>query len=140
MQTDDFKVSPSHIRSLSNRDGVASFFLMLGYNVDRNVQSTAALGIAAQGLKRQITYIERIAVQDDWLHVYLFETRSMRVADRQALARAFRNKSGDHLLVLTSDYDTLDFVLLERCLRLAKGCDIRPVAGAGSPRRGRRVG
>lgn len=114
MQTDDFEVSPSHIRSLSNRDGVASFFLMLGYNVDRNVQSTVALGIAAEGLKRQISHIERIAVQDDWLHVYLFEMRSMRLADRQALARAFRNRSGDYLLVLTSDYDTLDFVLLER--------------------------
>lgn len=121
MQTDDFEVSPSHIRSLSNRDGVASFLLMLGYNVDRNVQSTASLGITAESLKRQITYIERIAVQDDWLHVYLFEMRSMRLADRQALARAFRNRSGDYLLVLTSDYDTLDFVLLQRVLPEGNG-------------------
>ena len=114
MQTDDFEVSPSDIRTLSNRDSVAALFLTLGYNVDRTLQSTAALGITSESVKRQIQHIERIAVQDDWLHVYLFEMRSMRVADRQALARTFRNRSGDYLLVLTSDYDTLDFVLLER--------------------------
>jgi len=44
--------------------------------------------------------------------VYLFEMRSVRVVDRRALARAFRNRGGDFLLVLTSDYETLDFVLL----------------------------
>ena len=38
----------------------------------------------------------------------------MRVADRQGLARTFKNVAGQFLLVITSDYDTLDFVLLER--------------------------
>lgn len=47
----------------------------------------------------------------------------MRVADRQALARALRNASGDFLLVLTSDYESLDFVLLERILPAEAGDD-----------------
>ena len=102
---------------LANADGVAAFFLSLGYNVDMRVEQTpSALGISADSLLRQITHIERIASQNDELQVYLFEMKSMRVADRQGLARAFKNVAGQFLLVITSDYDSLDFVLMERQL------------------------
>jgi len=115
MLTADKALKASDIQSLSNPDAVASFFLGLGYNVDARIEQTAsALGIANESLIRHIDHIEQIARQDDHLQVYLFEMKSVRVADRQALARAFRNVAGDFLLVITSDYDSLDFVLLER--------------------------
>ncbi len=40
--------------------------------------------------------------------------KSVTVAHTRALARAFRHRAGNFLLVLTSDYETIDFVLLER--------------------------
>ncbi len=114
MLSDDRQLTAGDIQSLSTRDAVAALFATLGWNVDERLpQTPAALGITAESLIRQIRHVEQIAVQDDWLHVYLFEMRSVRVADRQALARSFGNRGGDFLLVLTSDYDTLDFVLLK---------------------------
>ncbi|QLQ05958.1 MAG: hypothetical protein HZY76_07745 [Anaerolineae bacterium] len=40
--------------------------------------------------------------------------RALTVALTQALARRFRDRPEDALLVLTRDYETLDFVLVER--------------------------
>src|SRR5690554_4297944 len=127
MLMDDRDLRVADIQSLSNADAVAAFFLKLGYNVDgRIVQSTDALGITNAELLRQIARVERIASQDGFLEVYLFEMRSLRVADRQALARTFRNRGGDFLLVLTADYTSLDFVLLERIVPDAPGGDGSP--------------
>jgi hypothetical protein len=46
--------------------------------------------------------------------VYLFELKSVTIATTQGIVRAFRNRPGDYLLVLTDDYQRLDFVLVER--------------------------
>jgi len=117
MLTADKVLKASDVQSLSNPDAIASFFLGLGYNVDARIaQTPSALGITNESLTRHINHIEQIAAQEGYFKVYLFEMKSMRVSDRQALARAFRNAAGDFLLVLTSDYDSLDFVLLERIL------------------------
>ncbi len=65
---------------------------------------------------RPIKNIELITDQEGLLQVYLFELQSVTVAHTRALARAFRNRAGNYLLILTSDYDQLDFVLLEKYL------------------------
>ena len=41
---------------------------------------------------------------------------SLRRSLTETWARAFRNRTGNYLLVLTSDYEDVDFVLLERVL------------------------
>src|SRR5438552_4823481 len=46
--------------------------------------------------------------------VYLFELKSVPIATTQGIVRAFRNRPGDYLLVLTDDYNRLDFVLVQR--------------------------
>ena len=77
------------------------------------------MGITAGTLSRLIKHIERIAVHDDGaepLDLYLIEPTSVTVAATQALARSLRNRAGNYLLVLTDDYERLDFVLLERSL------------------------
>ena len=76
----------------------------------------ANLGITADSLLRSIKHVELIASQDELLQVYLFELSSVTVAATQGIARALRNRRGEFLLVLTSDYGRLDFVLLERAL------------------------
>ena len=50
-----------------------------------------------------------------WIR-YLVELTSVTMAATQGLARALRNRAGNYLLVLTDDYERLDFVLLQRSL------------------------
>ena len=117
---DDKNLSTSEIQTLTSRDGVAAFFATLGYRTDsRQTQSTSAMGITTAWLVRQIRHIERLAVHDDGaepLDIYLVELASVTVAATHALGRALRNRIGNYVLVLTDDYERLDFVLLQRSL------------------------
>ena len=118
--TDDRNISVADVQTLATRDGVAAFFAALGYRTDsRQPQSLSAMGITAGALSRQIKHIERIAVHDDGaepLDSYLIELTSVTIAATQGLARALRNRAGNYLIVLTDDYERLDFVLLQRSL------------------------
>lgn len=112
---DDKDLRPADIQSLANIDGVATFFATLGYDTDARLsQTAAALGITADSLQRQINSIEQLAVQEDGaepLYVYLVELTSVTVAATLGLVRALRNRVGNYVLVLTDDYERLDFVL-----------------------------
>jgi len=111
----DVEISHREIQALNGRDAIAAFFARLGYNTNaRTTQSPGNLGITAEGTARPIKKIELIADQDGLFQVYFFELQSVTVAHTRALARAFRNRAGNYLLVLTSDYERLDFVLLEK--------------------------
>ena len=116
MLKEDIELSREDIQLLSNSDALAAFFAKLGYDTnDRLVQNVAAMGFTGDNLKSAITYIERLASQDGRLfEVYLFKLKSVTVANTQGIVRAFRNRPGDYLLVLTDDYERLDFVLIER--------------------------
>ena len=120
---DDRNISASDVQALSTRDGVAAFFAALGYDTDsRQALSAAAMGITSKSLTHQIEHIERIAMHDDGaepLDLYLLELTSVTVVATQGIARALRNRSGNYLLIMTDDYERLDFVLLERSLPVA---------------------
>jgi hypothetical protein len=114
---EDYELSREDIQDLSNRDAIAAFFAKLGYNTNERLpQNTAAMGFGSELLKSSITSIERLASEDGGLlEVYLIELKSVTVAATRALAQAFRNLSVLHpLLVLTDNYQRLDFVLVER--------------------------
>jgi len=107
----------SQVQCLSNRDAVVSFFEVLGYNVSARLkQSAANLGISPESTVRRIRHIERIANQEDYFQVYLFEVDSVTVDLTRSLARTFRDFQGHYLLVITSDYEQIDFVLVETLL------------------------
>ncbi len=111
----DIKLGYADIQALSDADGVAAFFERLGYNTSvRRIQTPANLGITADSTLRPIKKIELLADQEGLFQVYLFDLRSVTVAHARAVANAFRLLAGNYLLVLTSDYERLDFVLLER--------------------------
>ena len=116
----DKNLKRNDIQTLSSKEGIAFFFSSLGYDTEVRLPQTAtALGITAASLQRQIKDIEQLAVQDDGaeaLYVYLVELTSVTIAATQSLARALRNRMGNYLLVLTNDYERIDFVLLERIL------------------------
>ena len=120
----DKELTRTDIQALASRDSIVSFFANLGYRTDTGMtQTCAAMGITAESLQRQIKHIERVAVQEggaaEPLDVYLIELTSVTMAATQGLARALRNRIGNYLLVLTDDYERIDFVLLERSLPIA---------------------
>ena len=113
----DADLSEREVQELSSADALAAFFARLGYDTNaRTVQTPGNLGIGTEGTLRPIKRIELIADREGLFQVYLFELSSVTVSHTRALARAFRNRAGNFLLVLTSDYERLDFVLLERYL------------------------
>jgi hypothetical protein len=117
MHTLDIELAASDVQALNGADAIAGFFARLGYHTEaRTPQTPANLGMTADGTVRPIKRIELIADQEGLFQIYLFELTSVTVAHSRALARAFRNRAGNYLLVLTSDYEHLDFVLLERYL------------------------
>lgn len=113
----DLDLAERDIQGLSSADTLVAFFASLGYDTNaRTVQTPGNLGIAADSTLRPINRIELIADREGLFQVYLFELKTVTVAHTRALARAFRNRAGNFLLVLTSDYEWLDFVLIERYL------------------------
>ena len=111
----DREVKTQHVQQINSRDAVASFFSYLGYDVEERTEQRAEnLGITADSLKTSIEHIENLATQEGQLRVLLVELKSVTVAHTRTLVNSLRNLSGDFLLVLTSDYERIDFVLLER--------------------------
>jgi len=131
---EDLDLTREQIQSLSSAEALVAFFAHLRYPADtRLVMTTEALGLASD-LARSVRRIERLtSVEGGALEIYLFELKSVTVSNTRALARTFRDRAGNYLLVLTDDYDRLDFVLLERVLPggngrgiSRKGITIRP--------------
>jgi hypothetical protein len=111
----DLDLTRQDIQSLNSADALAAFFARLGYDTEgRTPQTAGNLGITSENTSKPLKKIELIANQEGLFQVYLFELQSITVAHTRALARAFRNRVGNYLLVLTSDYERLDFVFLER--------------------------
>ena len=111
----DKEVTRQQIQSLNDLESITAFFAYLGYDTNSRVQQNPAnLGITAETVQRQIKRIERVADQQGLLSVYLIEMTSVTVAGIQGIIRPLRNRAGQYLFVLTSDYEQIDFVLLQR--------------------------
>jgi hypothetical protein len=114
MHSFDLELTPQNIQVLHDGDSVAAFLTSLGYDTRARIPQTAAnLGIS-ESLHKRIKRIELLADHDKFLQVYLFELKNVTVADIKAIGRAFRDKAGNYLFVFTSDYEYIDFVLLDR--------------------------
>jgi hypothetical protein len=115
IQQHDLELDAAAVQLLSDADAIAAFFGRLGYNTNpRTVQTPGNLGITAESTLRRIRRIELIADNEGFLQVYLFQLATLTLADARAAAAAFRNRAGNFLLVLTADFDRIDFVLVEK--------------------------
>ena len=115
--TNDCRLTAARVGQIENAEQLVAFFAALGYNVDRSIKiDHGTLGMDNADLRQQIQRIRRVGEDpaDGNIVIYLFEVRSVTVALTQTIARRFRERTEDALLVLTKDYETLDFVLLER--------------------------
>ncbi|MFQ5595761.1 MAG: DNA methyltransferase, partial [Anaerolineae bacterium] len=116
-RTNDHQLTAGDIGVLENAGQVVHFFAQLGYDVDASLPlDHAALGMDTEDLRQQIRAIRRVGQDptDGDIVIYLFEVRSVTVALTQQIARRFRERPENALLVLTSDYESLDFVLVDR--------------------------
>ena len=112
MLKQDLDLKIADLQPLANADAIAALFASLGYNTAARLKQTAQ-AMALDSLAREITQIERIADQEQGaLQVYLIELKHITVANTHKLAQAFKRRAGIFLLVLTTDYDRLDFVLI----------------------------
>jgi hypothetical protein len=113
----DIPLTHQHIQDLSSADRLADFFTALNYPADERLPMTAEALQLPERLADAVQHLELLTQVDDGasvLQVYLFNLTSVTVARTRDLARVFRDRFGNFLLVLTDDYSRLDFVLLER--------------------------
>jgi hypothetical protein len=120
MRVNDEPLNTGDIRQLENADEIAHFFAKLRYDVDQrtNIPDYGALGLGSADMRQHIHKIELIGRDpiDQDISIYLFEVRSVTAKLRNDIARRFRERSEKALLVLTQDYEEIEFVLLERLL------------------------
>ena len=137
MRVNDEQLDASDIRQLESADEIAHFFARLRYDVDErtNIPDYAVLGMGSEDMRQHIHKIELIGKdpEDGDISIYLFEVRSVTAKLRNDIARRFRERPENALLVLTKDYEELEFVMLERVLsrsqsrRAALKRAIRPI-------------
>jgi len=124
MRVNDIELTAAEIGALESADEVAHLFAKLGYNVDdrTTIPNIATLGLDSDDLRQQISRLELLAVDpvDEDIKIYLLEVRSVTAKLRNDIARRFRERPENALLVLTADYETFDFVLLERVVTKSK--------------------
>jgi hypothetical protein len=109
----DIDLQKRDILDLSEADGVAAFFARLRYDTStRTSQTSQALGLT-ESVAHPIRRIEMLADRD-LLQVYLVELTTVTIKTTRDLVRSFRDRAGNFLFVLTSDYQRIDFVLLDR--------------------------
>ena len=118
MRVNDVELTTNDIRQLENADEIAHFFAKLRYDVDSrvNISDYAVLGLGSADLRQQIHRIELIGhdPEDGDITIYLLEVRSVTAKLRNDIARRFRDRPESALLVLTKDYEQLEFVMLQK--------------------------
>ncbi len=117
MVTNDFRfdvdLQKRDILDLASADALAAFFASLRYDTSaRTAQTASSLGVS-ETVARPIRRIEMLADRD-LLQVYLVELSGVTIKSTRDLVRSFRDRAGNFLFVLTSDYQRIDFVLLDR--------------------------
>jgi len=137
MRVNDEPLDISNIRQLENADRVAGLFHHLRYDITErtNIPDYTVLGMSGEDMRQHIQKIELIGKDpaDGDIVIYLFEVHSVTAKLRNDIARRFRERPENALLVLTKDYQELEFVLLERVVsrsqsrRAALKQAIRPI-------------
>jgi hypothetical protein len=113
--TTDLDLASSEVAGLTSADAIAAFFTSRGYRTGvRQALTAESIGLAGEAAA-PVRGIELIAADDDgFLRVVLVQLKSLTAKSRTDLVRVLGRTNVDHLLVLTSDFDTLEFVLLDK--------------------------
>lgn len=111
----DVNVSTQRISQLTSPDAVAAFFTELGYDTERRSElSPEAIGLsgdAAAAIQRIEVLCEDV---EGFLRVAFVKLRSLTAKSRNDLTRVLGRTNIEHLLVLASDFATIEFVLIHK--------------------------
>jgi len=120
--TTDLNITAKDFSSLTSADAIAEFLTQLGYNTDVRTALTAeAIGLSGDSAAA-IQSIELISEDSEgFLRVVFVQLRSLTAKSRNDLARVLGKTNVDHLLILTSEFSTLEFVLLHKRRRETRG-------------------
>jgi hypothetical protein len=127
--TIDLNLAAQDISGLTSAEAVAAFLTHLGYATGvRTALTPEAVGLAGETAAAAVKQIELLAADPEgMLRVLFVQLRSLTARSRNDLARALGKTNPDHLLILASDFNTLEFVLLHKWKREQRG-------PAGGPR------
>jgi len=118
----DLDLSPRDVAELASPDAITAFFAKLGYDTaGRATLSPEAIGLSGEtagAVKRIETLSED---PEQFLRVVFAQPKSLTAKVRNDLVRVLGRGTLDHLLVLASDFDTLEFVFLDKRKREQKG-------------------
>lgn len=130
----DLDVQPDQIGRLTSADAIAAFLHELGYPTGKR-RVLAPAGLSLGETERAVTHAEVLSEDGDgFLRVVFARLRSVTAKARADMVRAFaRDAVTDHMLILTSDFDTLEFVLIDKEQRQRRGVR-REVATVARPR------
>lgn len=118
----DIDLSAKDIGGLSSPDAVAGFFTDLCYPTGCRKELTAgSLGLTGD-TAQAVTGIELVAADaEDFFRVVFVKVRSITAKTRNEIARKLGQTNIDHLIVLASNFDYLEFVLVDKRTRQHRG-------------------
>jgi hypothetical protein len=122
----DLDLTPKDVADLASADAITALLTKLGYDTaDRTLLSPEAVGLAGESASA-IKRIELLSEDpEQFLRVVFAQPKSLTAKVRNDLVRVLGKSNLDHLLILASDFDTLEFVFLDKRKREQKG----PIGG-----------
>jgi hypothetical protein len=122
----DLDLTAKEVTELTSPDAITAFLTKLGYDTaDRTALSPEAVGLSGESASA-IKKIEVLSEDpEQFLRVVFAQPRSLTAKVRNDLVRVLGKSTIDHMLILASDFDNLEFVFLDKRKKEQKG----PVAG-----------
>src|SRR5262245_12629541 len=122
MHATDLDISSKQVGDLTSPDAISAFLNKLGYSPNRRTLTPEAIGLSGESAA-SFKKIEILSEDDEsFLQVIFAQPRSLTAKARNDLARVLGKSNIDHLLLLaSSDYETLEFVLLDKRKRKQQG-------------------
>jgi len=113
--TTDLDLTPKDLAAVTSPDALVGFLSRLGYDTGvRMALTPEAIGLAGESAAR-VRSIELLAEDGEgFFRVVFVQIGSLTATARNDLARVLGRSTVDHLLVLTSDFSTLEFVVLDK--------------------------
>ena len=117
----DVDVTAQDLAALSSADAVAGFLDQLGYDTSKRAALTPqALGLTDSDDAFQ--NLELLSEDDEgFLRIVFAQVRSITAKARNDLVRTLGRFSQDHLIILTSNFQVIEFVLIDKIKRRRYG-------------------
>lgn len=120
IHTTDLDLADRDISGLTSADALATFLAKLGYETGaRQLLTPEAIGLTGESAAT-FRAIELLAEDDDEVplfQVIFAQPKSLTAKARNDLARVLGKTNLDYLLILASDFEDLEFVLLDKSER-----------------------